>query len=506
MSRRTGLQTEVLLSLALVMGLATVVLSVMFVAHHAATLRATLGPALLAEARRPTYSGAGVVPGTRWWLVDPVGRASPRNPGEGAVDAESQALAQRARGQRAVLLELGGLWGTIRFAAPIGGGRTAVARLPTEASASLRRRPLLVLLAVAVANLIVFGAFGALLLRRRVVSPLERLAAVARALGEGQRVQAVAVDGPREIQEVEQAFDEMSEALAGRTEALEKAVVDLRAANADLRRARTGLDRAERLAAVGSLAAGVAHEVGNPIGAMLGFLELVARDPGASAAAGHLERAKREGERVRHILRQLLDFSHPRQPDSVPVDFAVVAGETLDLLRAQRRYAEVSFECEADEGLPQVLGEAGIITQILLNLLLNAAYAVQGQSVARVGVFLRSAVLRRRAGEELLQTGIENGRADAVECVIADNGCGIAPEVREQIFDPFFTTKAPGEGTGLGLANALRLAGDLDGLVECLSSEQETPAGFSTAFVLRLPAARIPAMVSANTRSPHREG
>lgn len=488
MRRRTGLQTEILLSLALVMGLATVVLSVLFVAHHEATLRATLGPALLAEARRPTYSGAGVVPETRWWRLDESGNAVPRNAGEGPPDAASLALARRARKQRAVLLELGGLWGAMRFAAPLGGEQVAVARLPEEASARLRRRPLLVLAAVATLNLLIVGGFGALLLRQRVVRPLERLAAAARALGQGVRVFAGGGEGLREIQEVEQAFDEMSETLAGRSHALEKAVVELRATNEDLRRARVGLDRAERLAAVGSLAAGVAHEVGNPIGAILGFLELAAREPGSVGAAEHLERAKREGERVRRILRQLLDFSRPRRPDPEPLDFACVARETLDLVKAQQRYAQVSFEWVPVVGLPQVMGERGTITQILLNLLLNAAAAVDGQAAGRVRVTLRVAALRVRAGEARGSAGSEKRDVEAVECVVSDDGCGIPAEVRDQIFDPFFTTHEAGEGTGLGLANAARLAEELDGAVECLGPDPGVAEGFTTAFVLRLPA------------------
>ena len=110
--------------------------------------------------------------------------------------------------------------------------------------------------------------------------------------------------GPREIQGLAHAFNDMTGALERRRGALEKAVSDLRGVNADLRHARDGLDRAERLASVGRLAAGVAHEVGNPIAAMMAFLDLVGRDDGISATSKqHLGRASREGERVGRILR-----------------------------------------------------------------------------------------------------------------------------------------------------------------------------------------------------------
>ncbi len=501
MARRAGIQTEVLAGLAVVMGLATVVLTTVLVMHQERLLRDLLGRSLLAEARSEPAVTEAFVPGTRWWWVSTRGEVQARTPQAGPVDPRSLALAERAREARGPLLQPGAVWEEIRFAAPVDrAGRVAVGRLPREASARLRLHPLGVIAGVLVVDLLVFGAFGASLLRRRVIGPLQRLAGAARAVAEGARETRVPEEGSREAADLARAFNEMTDALEGRSADLEKAVVDLRSANEELRRARAGLDRAERLAAVGQLAAGVAHEIGNPMGAILALLDLAGRDPGlGDEARGHLERAGKEGERVRVILRQLLDFSRPRRAEPEPVDLAGLAEEAVGLVSAQRRYRAVAFEVRAEEALPPARADRGAVMQILLNLVLNAADAAVAHGPSpRVELRLGRVALRRRAGES---AGADRERErrlpDGVECVVADDGAGIPEEIRERIFDPFFTTKPPGEGTGLGLANAARLAEELEGAVELAAP----PEGLRTAVALRLPVHGAPAEPRARRRA-----
>jgi hypothetical protein len=474
-----------LASLALVMGLATLVLVGLIVVHHERTLRATLGPALLAEARAGAFAQPAL-PGTRWWEVGPGGRFEARGPGGGAPDAETLRLAQEARARGAALLQLGGPGDAIRFAAPTGTRRSiAVAELPESTTRALRRDPLLVIGLLGAADLAVFSLCAALLLQRRVVRPLSELAAAARAVGRGEAARAP-VGGPRETAEVARAWNEMTDALERRTEDLAKAVAELRSANRELRRTRAGLDRAERLAVVGRLAAGVAHEVGNPIGAMLAFLELAARDPGlAEASRSHLERAAREGSRVRTILRQLLDFSRPTRPAPVALPLAGTLAEARELVAAQKGHRRIRFETHAADDVPAAWADPDVVLQILLNLLLNAADAVADAAEPVVRLELAPATLRSRAADAGGAGAAARAQADAVECRVSDNGSGIAEDDRERIFDPFFTTKPPGQGTGLGLSTALRLAEEMDGQLVLA----EPPAGFATSFVLRLPSA-----------------
>jgi signal transduction histidine kinase len=482
MPRLRGLQSEILLSLAVVMATATGLLAATLARSYAAAgaeLARLAARTLVAEARSP-LSEADPEPGAaRWWIVDAAGRARARGGHGDRLDADSLALAARARSTGAALVSAGAAWQPARVAVPIGSrGEIAVAQLPAAA----RPGPVL---ALVIGDILLFTGFGAFLLRRRLVLPLERLALAARAIEEGAGSVRAPLDGPAETVELGAAFNAMTDALERRSAALEKAVADLRSSNQRLREVREGLDRAERLASIGRLAAGVAHEVGNPMGALLAFMDLAQRDASLSERArGFLERGAREGERVRAILRQLLDFSRPPRRARRPIDLLRIGEEAAGLVRAQRRYAGIEIEVFREGDAPPALADPDAVMQIVLNLLLNAADALrEGSADPRIRVRIREAALRWRAGEGT-EGAAGRRRADAVECAVCDNGPGVAEEDRERIFDPFFTTKSPGEGTGLGLSNAARFAEELGGSLELGRSEP----GRGAVFVLRLPA------------------
>jgi signal transduction histidine kinase len=186
---------------------------------------------------------------------------------------------------------------------------------------------------------------------------------------------------------------------------------------------------------------------------------------------------------VRDILRQLLDFSMPPRGACGPLDLAAAAEQTKGLVIAQSRYDAIEIELVSEENLPAVIADDGMVAQILLNLMLNAAdAALDGTTPPRIRITLRAAPLETRHGEgDRVTAGREH--FDAVECAVADSGCGVAEENRERIFDPFFTTKDPGVGTGLGLANVLKFAQDMNGVIAL--SEESPLAGAE--FVFRLP-------------------
>jgi two-component system NtrC family sensor kinase len=499
--RGRGVQAEVLVSLAVVMVTATALLAGFFLKTHAAQverLRGLIGSALAAEVRSPTFELDLQTSSFQWWILASDSALRDRSPKAGRLDAETLALAVEVRQGGIPLLQAGAPWEPIRFASRLEAGpdaRVAVALVEPVVSR-------MAIAALVMVDCLVFTLLGAYLLRGRIVLPLRQLALAAESIADAGPGARVPVEGAGEAADLAGSFNAMSEALERRSSALTKAVSELRETNARLRRAHAGLDRAERLAAVGQLAAGVAHEVGNPMGAMLAFLDLVRREGGLSdIGLGYLEKASHQGTRVREILRQLLDFSRPPRASRDRVDLETVVEQTFALVRAQKRYAEVALELESCEGVASVWGDESMLAQTLLNLVINAVGSVCERPEPRVVVSLRPAHMQLRAGEDSVAAAGRR-RPDAVVCEVADNGPGVPEEDRERIFDPFFTTKEPGEGTGLGLANAQRLVEELGGTIDYSPSEQLGGA----AFCLRLPVMEAAAQETRRSGQARREG
>lgn len=484
MASRRGVQAEVLVSLALVMVTATALLAGTFVQIGRArieSLHRVLGQGFVAESRSDAFDLRPRGDGS-WWRVSAEGAARAIGPRRDAIDDETLRLAEAAFEAGDALVASGAPWTPIRFAAP---GRREGEVVAGRVDPPLPGFAVSALVAI---DLLVFGLFGFTLMQRRVVGPLRRLEGGVRELGEGGAAH-VPIEGAGEVASLGRVFNEMQDALAARTGALEKAVHDLRAANANLVQARDGLDRAERLAMVGSLAAGVAHEVGNPMGALLAFLQVAGRDPGLGEEGRRcIERATQQGERVRVILRQLLDFSRPPRIEHAPIRLEEVARQVVDLVSAQAEFADVAFEVEVAGDPGPAMGDVGIAAQVLLNLVLNAAAAMCDAQDKRLRIEIGPTCLRRRVGDSGADLEAVE-RADAVACRVADSGPGVRLADPERIFDPFFTTKDPGEGTGLGLANARRLAQEMGGRVD-LDPEPSALGGALFHFVLAAPDAR----------------
>ena len=187
---------------------------------------------------------------------------------------------------------------------------------------------------------------------------------------------------------------------------------------------------------------------------------------------------------MREILRQLLDFSRPPQVSHGPIDLGAIARQAAELVTAQKAYADIDFEIEIEPGAGAAMGDASRASQILLNLAITAASALEGVEERRVRIEIGRSVLVPRAEDG--DVDLPEGRLDAIRVRVADSGPGVVPEARERIFDPFFTTKAPGEGTGLGLANSRRLAQEMGG--DVVLEEGATPLS-GACFGFRLPRA-----------------
>jgi signal transduction histidine kinase len=339
--------------------------------------------------------------------------------------------------------------------------------------------PLLVALALGAA--LFAGAVAAVLLFRAVARPVNRLLSAAARLGADAPGGELPVLGPPGepgggLGRAAVAFERLAAALAEERRRLAAKVAELEASNRALLDARESLVRTEKLATVGRLASGIAHEVGNPLGAISGYAELArgrleARAPagegpgaaGIEEARDMLARISGEARRIDAIVRDLLDFARPAALALGPVELRGPVDAALRLARVQPRFRAVEAQVEVPPGLPAVRADASRLAQVLLNLLLNAGDAMEG--AGRVAI-------RASAGE---------GR---VRLEVSDAGPGIPPEHLPRIFDPFFTTKAPGRGTGLGLAISHRIVESFGGEIAAANG----PGG-GAIFTVTLPLA-----------------
>jgi len=311
------------------------------------------------------------------------------------------------------------------------------------------------LLAIVALDVGIFIVFGGYLVRRHILRPLGRVIAVADAVAAGDLAARAPGAETRDFAVLAERLNRMTDHLLD---------------------AQGQLVRSEKLASVGRLAAGVAHEVGNPLSAIGTYLEVLRRrgaDPEVMAGLA------RELERIDSIVRSLLDYAQPREEALQPVDVAVVVRAAFELLHAQGAIKAVRATLDLPAELPRIRGHAHALEQALVNLLLNAVDATRGGALvvgARSWAYEPGHAAPRRSDDPAITffaRGAERrpSRVDyapglpGVLVFVADSGPGVPPADREKIFDPFYTTKEPGHGTGLGLAIVARTVDEMGGLI-----------------------------------------
>lgn len=254
---------------------------------------------------------------------------------------------------------------------------------------------------------------------------------------------------------------------------LKSTVLSLEAANAELKKAHKEMLRAEKMASVGRLSSGIAHEIGNPIGIVLGYLDLLRqKDLAENERADYIERAQDEIGRINNIIRELLDFSRPAQDVKEEISVHAIIEEITAMLRQQPMMKDISLICDLDAGGHVVKADPQRLRQVFLNLLINASDAI-GQETGL------------SAGNILIESQDIQANTDGVnqlQIVVADDGPGIAEEELDNIFDPFYTTKEPGKGTGLGLSVCFMIMAEAGGALRA-----EAAAERGTRFILTFP-------------------
>ncbi|HEY5960870.1 MAG TPA: HAMP domain-containing sensor histidine kinase, partial [Polyangiaceae bacterium] len=316
-----------------------------------------------------------------------------------------------------------------------------------------------------------------------IVRPLDALGRAARRVAFGNQKLELPRLPARELQLLGQSFHTMTEKLLADERELRQRLDEIHLTHERLEQAQERLIRSERLASVGRLAAGLAHEVGNPIAAMMGLEELLL-EGGLSheEQVDFLRRIHSETERIHRILRDLLDFARPTQTgqaevDGEPGDVVQGVAETLALCQPQKAFKQVKIETALPADLPLVALSRPKLVQVLLNLLLNAADALAPCDTTGERVGAREAFA---AGARIVITG--EPRSGGVVLTIADNGPGVVESVQQHLFEPFISTKEIGKGTGLGLAVCRGLVESIGGTIRLDNAHSG-----GACFVIELP-------------------
>jgi signal transduction histidine kinase len=353
----------------------------------------------------------------------------------------------------------------------------AAARVPVRIDAvreGLRQTRLLVWFYLGL-NVLVLVVFGNFLLSRIVIKPIKRLVKMADHFEESDLLSIRVKSEKNEIAHLTMALNRMVKRLSEHKERLEAHIRSLETANLALTQAKEEVLRSEKLSSLGRLAAGVAHEVGNPMGAVLGYTNLLMEHvTDDEKARDYLQRIETEVRRIDGIVRELLDFSRPKPSEPAPVDVNSLVSESASFLSYKKLMASIQVETRLEDGIGMVWADADQLKQVLVNLMLNAVDAIEGKGVLEIAT--------RGPLPEKEETASEGSSRGFVEIAVSDTGKGISTEDVNKIFDPFYTTKPPGEGTGLGLAISLRIVEAFGGTIHVESTEGE-----GSTFSVQLP-------------------
>ena len=310
----------------------------------------------------------------------------------------------------------------------------------------MRTRALLIFFGVTILGMwlvLLLSNFAA----NQITRPIKYLVTVSQRISEGDFSVNVRVDSRDELGALEKAFNSMAAGLRERDEELRK-------------QTQQQLMRSEKLAALGRMAAGIAHEVNNPLtGVLMHGHFLLKRFPEGDPSREDAQVVVRETTRCRDLLRNLLDFSRENIPHKRLVSINTVISRTVSMIEKQIMLNRIRIELNLSESLPETMADANQFEQVIMNLLLNAAEAMPG-------------------GGTITAATEYDAPEDTIIVTVRDTGCGIPPENLDKIFDPFFTTREVGKGTGLGLAVCYGIVKKHNGRIR-VSSEPGAGARFT---------------------------
>jgi signal transduction histidine kinase len=322
------------------------------------------------------------------------------------------------------------------------------ARIP-KGVAYLAARDLVKTLIGIALMLLTLSAIASIVGSRRITRPVERLGAAAREIGKGRFDVQVQVGSNDEMGMLAGSFNQMASELQDREVALKEA--------------QAQLVQSEKMAAFGQLGAGIAHEVKNPLAGILGCAQIALRKVEESSLKKNLELIEKETRRCKTIVENLLKFARKDKVRLEAVDMNQVVKDAVAIVNHQLELHKVKLSCKLIEDVPYIMGNSNQLQQVLMNLMINAQQAMEGQA-GSIAVSTRMA------------------QDDRIEVKVSDTGPGIPEEMWQRIFEPFFTTKPGGKGTGLGLSVSYGIIKEHKGDIHV-----ESRVGEGCTFVITIP-------------------
>jgi two-component system NtrC family sensor kinase len=358
--------------------------------------------------------------------------------------------------------------------------------LPLEGIYHSLRRSQKMLFIYLFINTLILTFIGIYRLSKVYFQPLARLARRAQDYREDDDMLFSVRKEDNELHQLSGSLNSMLRRISADKEKLRSTVNSLEKANLELKKAQQEIIRAEKLASVGRLSAGIAHEIGNPIGIVMGYLELIKQKDIPDAEKNeYIHRTEAEIERINTIIRQLLEISRPSNAGLKVVSVHELIDDIAEVLNVQPLMSDVALECRLEAENDKVLADSNQLRQVFLNLIINAVDAISSEGQADNGKLLIQSALVGEAPDQ------PPGLTTHLKIMFIDNGPGIPEENIGNIFDPFYSTKEPGKGTGLGLSVSFMIVEGFGGRMTVSSD-----TGQGTTMTLLLPMAESEAVIA----------
>ncbi len=305
----------------------------------------------------------------------------------------------------------------------------------------------------------------------RIINPLQKMVVATQKISAGDLTHKLEVSSKDEIGYLADSFNQMTADLEAANEkliewgkTLEKKVEER---TKELTEMQAHLIQSEKLASLGKLAAGIAHEINNPLGGVLIYSHLLLEDTDKNSP--HYENLKKivkETSRCKDIVKGLLEFARPKEPEMSLVNIDEIVERSLSIMECQALFQNIKIKKSYVSNLPKIVADSAQLQQVFVNIILNAAEAMNGNGTLTISTFL-------------------NRDGTFIEIKFSDTGHGIKEEDKKRLFEPFFTTKEVGKGTGLGLAISYSIIQKHQGTIEVKSE-----VGKGSTFNVKLPVMR----------------